>query len=91
MRITIIAQRSDAALSVSCAGDVLTINGEVFDFGPLPDGCELPHGAVSSPFVVGPVRRDGGVVSIALAFPYAADEEAWEPRTLDLDSGEVKP
>ncbi|WP_372356985.1 hypothetical protein ACCP99_08360 [Xanthomonas sp. NCPPB 3443] len=89
MRITIIAQRSDAELSVSCADDVLTINGEQFDFGPLPDHCELPHGAVASPFVVGSVRKENGIVSLALAFPYAADEEPWQTYTIELESGEV--
>ncbi|HCI1794214.1 TPA: hypothetical protein NOE57_006458, partial [Pseudomonas aeruginosa] len=33
---------SDERLSLSRAGDVLTVNGQAFDFTPLPEGGELP-------------------------------------------------
>ncbi|MEE1706884.1 hypothetical protein [Pseudomonas aeruginosa] len=33
---------SDEHLMLSRAGDVLTVNGQAFDFTPLPEGGELP-------------------------------------------------
>lgn len=37
---------SDERLSLSRAGDVLTVNGQAFDFTPLPEGGELPTEAI---------------------------------------------
>ena len=63
----------DRELSVSKAGDVLTINDEVFDFSPLPDGSLLPRAAVNCEFIVGDVRRLGGVLVVPLLMPHAAE------------------
>lgn len=51
------------------AGDVLTINGEAFDFSALPDGGEIPADIVPCPSISGPVRRIGGKLHIALRLP----------------------
>lgn len=57
-------------LEVTRSGDVLTINGEALDFGPLPAGATLPEGATGCDWVVGDVERDGsGVLRITLALP----------------------
>ncbi|PRC05092.1 hypothetical protein CQ006_12285, partial [Pseudomonas cedrina] len=46
MIIKLIPQRRDDELVVSKRGDVLTINGESFDFRELPEGAALPSSAV---------------------------------------------
>lgn len=63
----------DRELSVSKAGDALTINGEAFDFSPLPDGNLLPQAAVNCEFIAGDVRREGGVLTVVLLMPHAVD------------------
>jgi hypothetical protein len=69
MRIKLIPQRSDAALTLSRDGDVLAINGDNFDFSDLPDGAEIPFGEIPSDFIVGPVRRVDGNLQITLVMP----------------------
>lgn len=70
MIISLSPQRCDEALEVSKAGDVLTINGESFDFTSLPDGATIPDGVVPCQLVVGPVERIGGSISITLILPH---------------------
>ncbi len=70
MIITLVPQRRDGSLSLEKHGDTLTINGEAFDFAPLPDGGTLPASAIASDFVVGDVRRVDGLLSITLVLPH---------------------
>lgn len=70
MRISFSPQRRDGVLHLSKAGDVLTINGQPFDFSPLPEGGELPAEAVTSDLVAGKVRRVDGLVEITLILPH---------------------
>lgn len=72
MIITLAPQRLDVTLTVLVAGDALTINGEVFDFTPLPEGATLPADAVDSIYIVGPVERISGEITLTLLLPYAA-------------------
>lgn len=70
MRINLAPQRRDGTLSVLKAGDVLTINGEVFDFSAIPDGADLPGDAVACEFVVGTVSRITGDLNLTLIVPH---------------------
>ncbi|ENF0686774.1 hypothetical protein ABPG11_006754, partial [Pseudomonas aeruginosa] len=63
-------------LSLSRAGDVLTVNGQVFDFTPLPEGGELPAEAIGSEWFAGPVLRRAGQLELILRFPLADDASA---------------
>lgn len=63
----------DRELTVSKAGDALTINGEVFDFTPLADGSVLPQAAVNCEFIAADVKRVDGVLIVTLLLPLAAD------------------
>ena len=38
MQITLTPQRRDDTLTLTRSGDVLTINGEAFDFAAIPEG-----------------------------------------------------
>lgn len=70
MKIFLSPIRMDAELSVSKAGDVLTVNGQEFDFTPLPDGATLPNEAIGSDWFVGPVTRLGGELQLTLRLPH---------------------
>lgn len=70
MHITLNPQRSDAPLAVTKAGDVLTINGEAFDFTQLPEGSTLPAEAIASDWITGPVSRINGELHLTLRLPH---------------------
>jgi len=54
-------------------GDVLIVNGEVFDFTPLPDHATLPRDAVDCTWLVSDVTRRNGVLHLAMILPHGAD------------------
>lgn len=70
MHITLSPVRLDETLTASRAGDVLTLNGETFDFGPLPEGATLPAAAIDSDWVVGDVARLDGELHLTLRLPH---------------------
>ena len=73
----------------SRAGDVLTIDGEDFDFSDVLDGDTLPAEAVSSDMVVGDVSRIAGVLHLTLILPHGINAPETtrfpEPITLEGD------
>lgn len=72
MKITIIPQRRDGALSVSKQGDTLTINGKVYDFSVIPEGATLEAGGTDCEFLPGAIERTGGVLYLSLIVPHGA-------------------
>ncbi|WP_417726665.1 hypothetical protein [Roseovarius sp.] len=80
MQITLIPQRRDEVLTLGRTGDMLVINGEAFDFSPLPDGATLPREAIASNWFAGPVERIGGVLHLSLVVPFGASAP---PQTVD--------
>lgn len=70
MHITLSPVRTNEKLTASRAGDVLTINGEEFDFSPLPEGAALPAEAIDTPWVSGRVSRINGELHFTLQLPY---------------------
>lgn len=73
MNINLSPQVRSDSLEVLKAADKLTINGEVFDFTPLPDGATLPAAAVACEFIIGDVRREGGDLQLTLLLPIGWD------------------
>lgn len=86
MIITLSPVRSDETLTVAKQGDVLTLNGEVFDFGPLPEGATLPAGAIDNGWFVGAVERVSGELRLTLRLPHGPDasEAARFPQPLHI-------
>jgi hypothetical protein len=72
MRISFSPQRRDDSLAVSKAGDILTINGEEFDFSGVPDGATLPADAIDCTFVAGSVERIDGDLHVTLILPHGS-------------------
>ena len=69
MKIFLSPQRRDGSLSVLKAGDVLTLNGESFDFSDLPDGETIEAGVVPCDWIGGKVQRIGGDLQLTLVLP----------------------
>lgn len=72
MHIILSPQRRDAPLGLARHGDILTINGENFDFGPVREGAVLPAAAVQSDWFAGDITRQGGALIISLFLPHGA-------------------
>lgn len=71
--ITFSAVRCNRALSLAIVDGVLELNGDVLDVSILADGDALPAGAVDSPFVVGPITREGDDYHLTLMLPHGAN------------------
>ncbi|EJN04222.1 hypothetical protein [Phyllobacterium sp. YR531] len=70
MKITFSPIVMDATLTLSKSGDILTINGEQFDFTDLPDGGTIPSGIIPCDFICGEVSRINGKINLTLALPH---------------------
>ncbi|TPK38709.1 hypothetical protein [Mesorhizobium sp. B2-5-3] len=70
MRISFSPQRRDDALVLEKTGDVLTINGEQFNFTGLGDGDTIKAEDVPCEFIVGDVTKADGEVHIVLSLPH---------------------
>lgn len=71
MILNLVPMRRNTALTVSRAGDVLTINSKVFDFSGIPEGASLPRQAIASDWIAGDVERDDqGQLTVPLILPH---------------------
>ncbi len=70
MRISFAPQRRDGTFTASKLGDILTINGEAFDFSVVPDGATVPAGTVPCEWIVGPVERVDGQLRLTFILPH---------------------
>ena len=86
MQITLIPQRRDAPLTLSIAGDVLSVDGELFDFSALAEGAEMPASAIASDHFAGPVTRRNGELHLSLILPNGPrpPQEAMFPAVLNI-------
>jgi hypothetical protein len=70
LHITFSPMRHDDALTLERKGDALVVNGEVFDFAPLPEWGSLPASAIDCPWFAGPVQRVKGVLHMEMILPH---------------------
>lgn len=92
MRLTLSPVRMDETLEAIVAGDVLTLNGEALDFGPLPAGATLPCAAIENPWIAGDVTRDAaGVLTVPLILPHGANapHDTLFPEPIEAGDGPV--
>lgn len=87
----------DWELSASVSGDVITINGQQFDFSPLGPGQRLPGSAIDSEYFIATefVERKGKTLYVTLRFPVSpgSPEEFRNPDqhiVIDARKGPVK-
>jgi hypothetical protein len=84
--------RSDETLVIIKSGDVLTVNGEVFDFSRMADGDTLPLGAIESHWFGGTVDRVGADLLLTLRLPLPVNysqEQAYPVPLTNVQDGEV--
>lgn len=86
MHITLSPVRADLPLTLHRAGDVLTVNGEIFDLSGIPEGATLPREAVSSDWLASDITRVGGALQLTILLPHGANapEETRHPASLLL-------
>lgn len=71
MKLTFSPVRMDMTLVAEVRGDTLMLNGDAYDFAPLPPGAILPRAAIDSPWIAGDVTRDdAGVLTVPLILPH---------------------
>ena len=73
MNIQFSPMRMTGGLTVTKAGDKLTVNRRVFDFSVVPEGATLPTDAIDSEWFAGPVERIDGELRITLLLPHGPD------------------
>tara|TARA_R110000787_G_scaffold139023_2_gene252675 strand:+ start:1341 stop:1631 length:291 start_codon:yes stop_codon:yes gene_type:complete len=69
MNITLSPQLRSDSLTLSKAGDILTINGDVFDFTFIAEGDILPKDAIDCPLLASDVTRTDGAIVLSLLLP----------------------
>ncbi|WP_110947366.1 hypothetical protein [Pseudomonas bohemica] len=92
MLIKLSPQRRDDTLDVTKAGNVLTVNGDVFDFSPLTEGATLPQSAIGSEWFAGDVEMQNGELTLTLLLPLPANyspEQAFPDDLVDVPDGPV--
>ena len=77
MKLSFSPVRMDADFTLAVAGDVLTLNGEAFDFTPLQEGDTLPRDVISSDWFAGDVSRTEGRVHLTLILPHGGNPPPW--------------
>ncbi|WP_319568946.1 hypothetical protein [Cohaesibacter marisflavi] len=76
MKINLVPQRRDDALTLYCAGDVLTINGQALDLSAIPAGGNMLLEDVDCDWLASDITRDEEgdlTLSIILPHGYMAD------------------
>ncbi len=73
MKIKLSPVRADARLIATVSGDALTVNNQVLDFAPLPDGASLPSEAVDTEWLQGNITRIDGEIHLTLLLPHGAN------------------
>lgn len=93
MKLEFLPMRRDDRLVLHREDDVLTINGEAFDFGALPEGATLPREAIESRWFAGPVKRINGVLHFTLILPHGpqAPDATRFPEAVEFEgNGEIQ-
>lgn len=91
MHIRFSPMRRDDRLTLSRQGDVLSINGEAFDFSALPEGALLPREAVDCAWLASGVTRQDGVIHLTLILPHGpkASQQSLFPAPADAPEGDI--
>ncbi|MHC8299631.1 hypothetical protein [Pseudomonas sp. ZS1P83] len=92
MRIKLSPKRCDDTLSVVRSGDVLTVNGEQFDFSQMSDGDTLPWTAIKSIWFAGDVEKIDGELTLTMFLPNPwnySPEQAFPVDLVDVPDGPV--
>lgn len=67
---TMLLPGDDRQLTLYAQGDALTINGQTYDFSPLPEGATLPRAAVECEWLASDIERIDGALHLTLILPH---------------------
>jgi hypothetical protein len=70
MQITLSPTRGDAPRTLNRSGDIITVDGEPFDFSQIAEGDTLPREAVTGNWLASDVTRTSGVLHFRVVFPH---------------------
>lgn len=73
MKINLVPIRMDEQLEVKVYGNAIWLNGEEFDFSPLPEGSILPSCAIDSKWFFGKVSKTNGEIELTILLPHGSD------------------
>lgn len=73
IRITFSPVRMDRELTVAASGDVLALDGLLFDLSQLGEGDRLPGDAIGHDLIDGDVTRADGVIHLTIRRPHGID------------------
>jgi hypothetical protein len=73
MKMNFTPYRAPAPMTVSVAGDVITVNGEAFDLSAIPEGATLPREAVDCDWLASDIERQDGQLRLTLRLPHGPD------------------
>jgi hypothetical protein len=93
MNIILSPQRREEALEIFKKGEVLTINGEDYDFSPMSEGDTLPADATTCPWLVGNIEKQDGHLSVTVILPIPfnySQEQAFPEPIMDAPDGLVE-
>jgi|TARA_R110000744_G_scaffold232384_1_gene350514 hypothetical protein len=93
MNITLTPQVRPDSLALSKSGDILTINGDAFDFSFIEEGDVLPQDAVECPLLASDVTRTDGAITLKLVLPIrhtASDAAKFPASILNAPDGDIE-
>ena len=93
MNITLTPQVRPDSLTLSKSGDILTINGDAFDFSFIEEGDVLPQDAVECPLLASDVTRTDGSLVITLVLPIkntSSDAAKFPAPILNAPDGDIE-
>ena len=92
MNIVLVPTRTDDTIEVFKSGDILTLNGEDFDFSQIGEGDSLPSSAIDSPWFIGEQVRVGGDLVLTMFLPNPwnySQEQAFPVPLVGVPDGKV--
>ena len=72
MKVTRTPQRRDGSLTITVCGDIVTLNGEFFDFSELCEGGRIRQEDTGCDWLASDVTRVGGENYLTVIDPQAA-------------------
>lgn len=58
--------------------DIISINGDIFDFGLIPEGGYIPESVIPTSWISGPVKRINGEICLKVTLPHGPSPETFQ-------------
>lgn len=93
MQIIFTPMRRDDALTLSCQGETLVVNGIAYDFSTLTEGAHQTPAEAGCDWLAGDVTRENGVLRLTLILPHGprAPQDTLFPAPLNVTQDGIIP